>query len=355
MRKKQRRQKRTKHTPAKLVLLSFLLLCGTIGGYAAFLSIGPAVRLPAPSRDTIVLVPRGATLPQVVDSLVKKGVVRHRTFFVFLARLLNYDENVRSGRYRLREGMSYLDVIRLLRSGRQEPLWLYWRRFRLKSEVAGFFGKHLELDSAELIALLNDKEFLARYGLTPHTAIAIFIPDRYQFWWNTTAEELIERMYREYRKFWTQKRIEKAQKLGLSPMEVMILASIVEEETYRDDEKPRIAGVYLNRLRRGMPLQADPTVRFAAGDFTIRRIGGQLLKINSPYNTYLYSGLPPGPICTPSKASIEAVLNAEKHDYLYFCARADFSGYHDFSRTYREHQECARRLRRALTQRGITL
>lgn len=338
------------------MLLALLLLMAVVGGQAVFLSVGPAVRLPNNAQDTFVLVPRGATLQQVLDTLTEKGVVRHKAFFVFLARVLHYyDENVHSGRYRIKNRMGYLHLIRVLRSGRQEPLWLYWRRFRLPSEVAGFFGRHLELDSAELIALMNDEKFLAQWGLTPHTVIAIFIPDKYQFWWNTTAEELIERMYHEYREFWTHKRIEKAQALGLSPMEVMILASIVEEETYRDDEKPRIAGVYLNRLRRHLPLQADPTVRFAVGDFSIKRVGGWHLRVNSPYNTYLYKGLPPGPICTPSTKSIEAVLNAEKHDYLYFCARADFSGYHDFSRTYREHQKCARRLRDALTQRGITL
>ncbi len=334
-----------------LLVLTGLIIGVIVGGYTYRLFFAPAVTVRNEKGVTYLYIPTGATFERVVHDLCEQGIVRDCKAFKWLARQMNYHRHVHPGRYRIEEGMTYPELIRMLRAGQQEPLKLRWTRFRLKEEIAGFFGRHLEADSADIIRLMNDSVFLARYGLTPHTVLAIFIPNTYEFLWNTSAAELIDRMHREYERFWNEERRRKAEQLGLTPMQVMILASIVEEETYRNSEKPIIAGVYLNRLRRGMPLQADPTVRYALKDFSIRRITFNMLKVNSPYNTYRHKGLPPGPINTPSIASIEAVLNAQKHDYLFFCARPDGSGYHDFSRTFQEHLRCAMRWRSYLNQK----
>ncbi len=349
---------RRKHVRQKLrirwVILLFLLvlIVGlTVGIYAYKLLFAPSVSVKEENGVTYLYIPTGATFERVVEDLCEQGIVSDCEAFKWLARQMNYHKHVYPGRYRIDDDMSYPELIRMLRSGRQEPLILTWRKFRFLPQIAGFFGKHLEPDSQQIIKVLTDTIFLAKYGLTPQTVLAIFIPDTYEFLWNTSPEQLIDRMYREYENFWTEERLAKAKKIGLSPMQVMILASIVESETYRVDEMPIIAGVYLNRLRKGMRLQADPTIKYALGDWSIRRITWKMLEVESPYNTYKYKGLPPGPIGTPSKQAIDAVLNATKHDFLFFCARTDGSGYHDFSRTFQEHLACARRWRQYLNQK----
>ncbi|MDP2160812.1 MAG: endolytic transglycosylase MltG, partial [Flavobacterium sp.] len=209
-------------------------------------------------------------------------------------------------------------------------------------------------DSASLSSLLNDEEFTAKYGFTPITVKSVFIPNTYQYYWNTSAEDFFERQYREYTKFWNEERLEKAKNIGLTPIQVSILASIVDQETNMVDEMPTVAGVYMNRLKRGQKLEADPTVIFAFGDFTVRRVRGNAM-LNNPslYNTYRHTGLPPGPICIPGPKEIDAVLNYEKHDYIYFCAKDDFSGYHAFAVTYSQHLQNARRFQKALNERNI--
>jgi UPF0755 protein len=240
--------------------------------------------------------------------------------------------------------MSEWDVYRLLRSGRQEPVKLVINKFRTQEEFARFAGRQLECDSADITRYLRDADSMRVFGLDSFTAITLVIPDTYQVFWNTSASSLIRRLNREREKFWTDERRGKAQALGLTPEQAYTLASIVEEETNKHDEKPRIASVYLNRLSRGMPLGADPTIKYALRDFGLKRILFRHIdaSASSPYNTYRNKGLPPGPICTPSRKSIDAVLQAEKTDYLFFCARPDFSGYHAFAADDKEHMRNAK-------------
>jgi UPF0755 protein len=224
---------------------------------------------------------------------------------------------------------------------------------RKKEDLAGKLSFQIEADSLDFIKCWNDREFLKSLNTTPDRVFMIFIPNTYEFWWTTDAYEFTRRMYKEFDAFWNDERKHKARSLGLSVNEVIILASIVEKETQKNDEKPSIAGVYLNRLRKNWPLQADPTVVYAVGDFEMKRVLTVHTQIESPYNTYRYRGLPPGPIYMPSIASIDAVLNYKKHDYMFFCAKADMSGYHAFSRTLAEHNRYAKAYQQALNSRSI--
>jgi UPF0755 protein len=241
----------------------------------------------------------------------------------------------------------------MLRSGRQAPVKIVIHKLRTKKELVHLLSANLEADSFRMRQLLSDPVFLLNYGLDTNTAMAAILPDTYEFYWNTTAEKAFKKIAKNYQRFWDDGRKEAARKKGITPIQATIVASIVEEESNKADDKPKIASVYLNRLRIGMRLQADPTVKFAVGDFTIRRIGGPMLDHDSPYNTYKYAGLPPGPICTPSPVSIDAVLQAPATTYLYFCAKDDFSGYHVFASTYEEQIKNARAYQKALDARGI--
>jgi UPF0755 protein len=224
---------------------------------------------------------------------------------------------------------------------------------RSKEELSEKITARLEVRKEQVLALLQDKAYIRKFGFEEETILSMFIPNTYELWWNTSAEGLIDRMHAEYQNFWTEERKQKAESLGLSQQEVSTLASIVQAESQKADERPRIAGVYLNRLRMGMALQADPTLVFAVGDFSLRRILNSHKAIDSPYNTYKYTGLPPGPINLPDVNSLDAVLNAEKHRYLYFCAKEDFSGYHSFAENYAEHLQNANRYQRALNAANI--
>ena len=262
--------------------------------------------------------------------------------------------HVRSGRYAVEGGESFLTLYRHLQSGQQAPVQLTLPSVRTMDRLAGFLDRHLMLDSAEVATQFADSTFVASLGYTPATLPALFIPNTYEVYWDTSLENFMQRMQRENTAFWTQRRRDETSKvLEMTHEEVMTLASIVDEETANNAEKPRIAGLYMNRIRKGIPLQADPTVKFAVGDPTLRRIRSEHLKVQSPYNTYLNKGLPPGPIRIPSVAGIDAVLHMEHHPYLYMCAKEDFSGIHNFAATFAEHQQNARRYQRALNARGI--
>ncbi|MBN1339620.1 MAG: endolytic transglycosylase MltG, partial [Bacteroidales bacterium] len=265
----------------------------------------------------------------------------------------NLPSHIHPGKYEIHGGMSNNELINLLRSGQQTPVNLIFNNISTKPQLARRLADQIEADSLSLISLMEDPEYPARFGFTGETILCMFLPNTYEVFWNITPEKLFERMNREYKAFWNENRSQKAAYLKLSPVEVGILASIVEKETAKEDEKPSIAGVYLNRLKYGWKLQADPTIIYAWGDFSINRVLNIHKQLDSPYNTYLYSGLPPGPICLPSISSIESVLNAETHDYFFFCARADFSGYHEFARTASRHAVNANKYRRALDERGI--
>jgi UPF0755 protein len=306
------------------------------------------------NKETLSLyIPTGATYSEVIGLLEISGAIKNPDNFKWLAEKKGYPDKVKPGHYQLKDGMSNNELVNMLRSGLQTPVRLTFSNVRNKQHLAGIVSNTIEADSAVLLNLLNDNNVLSDFGFDTATVYAMIIPNTYEMWWNTNAYEFLERMHMEYENFWNKDRKEKARQAGLSPVEVATLASIVDEETVREDEKPVVAGLYINRLKRNMRLQADPTIKFVIGDFSINRVLSRDLKIDSPYNTYIYAGLPPGPIRFPSVSGIEAVLNYEKHDYLYMCARDDFSGYHNFAKTLQEHNINAAKYRRALRERRI--
>lgn len=289
----------------------------------------------------MVYVPTGASFTQLMDSLRRHEVLRNETAFARMARRHGLDTALKAGRYELKEGMSYVRTVRMLRLGWQVPVRVTFNNIRTPDRLAGILARKLEPDSAAWLAALTSDSLARVYGLTPQTILTLCIPNTYEFFWNTSPDTFLQRMRQESDKFWTS-RDAKLSRSGLTRQQAYILASIVYEETKRKNEMPRVAGVYVNRLKRGMPLQADPTVKYAVGDFALRRVLNRHLEVDSPYNTYKYPGLPPGPICMPSIDALDGVVDFENHDYLYFCAKDDLSGAHAFARTLAEHnRQCA--------------
>lgn len=269
------------------------------------------------------------------------------------AQLLQYEDRVRPGCYDVGSGQCAWNVIRRLRAGDQLPIRLTIPQTWTKEQLAARLSRQLMADSASLASLFNDPEALKAYETRPEMLVSLFVPDTYEVYWTITPEALLKRMAKEHKAYWTAERKALAEQQGLTPDEVAVLASIVDKETTNVDEMPMVAGMYLNRLRTNMLLQADPTVKFALGNFALRRIYNSHLACDNPYNTYKYAGLPPGPICVPSPQAINAVLHPAQHNYLYMCAKEDFSNAHNFAATYAEHLDNARRYRQALSQRGI--
>jgi len=300
-----------------------------------------------------VMISTGSTYKDVLDLLASKNIIKDTASFSWVASKKNYPGHVYPGRYKINKGMNNNQLINMLRSGLQEPVNLLINQMRTIEKLASVVSSQIEADSAEIIKLLGDRDYLEQLGFTPETVPVIFIPNTYEFYWNTDAGEFIRRMKQEYDNFWNSDRLGKATEIGLSPVEVITLASIVDEETFMKDEEKRIAGVYMNRLRKKMRLQADPTLKYAAGDMTMNRVLRKHRNIDSQYNTYKYAGLPPGPITIPSISSINAVLDYERHDFLYMCAKDDFSGYHNFAKTLAQHNKNALAYQRALNRRGI--
>lgn len=307
-----------------------------------------------PIKDSVrVFIPSGSTYDAVLDTLSKHGCLEHKALFLTLSKLRGYPDHICGGSYLFTPETSVFAMLNRLYRGYQDPVRLTIGRHRTKESLCRFLAAHLELDSADMMRHLNSDSVCQSYGLTPATIISMFIQNTYEFYWTTNCESLMNRMHKESDIFWNEKRTKQAESLGLSAAEVITLAAIVDEETNADSEKPLIASVYLNRLRKNIPLQADPTVRFAVGDFTLRRITGQQLSVVSPYNTYTNLGLPPGPIVNPSIASIDAVLANKQTDYLFFCAKNDFSGTHTFACDFKTHQRNARNFHKALNKRNI--
>ncbi|WBA42061.1 endolytic transglycosylase MltG [Hymenobacter canadensis] len=303
---------------------------------------------------TYVLVRRGQTAKSVLDSVEATGAIVDKLSLRFVAKVMKYEKLVKPGRYELKNGYTNRELINALRTGRQSPLKLTFQNIRLREDLAQKLNTAIDARPGQFDSLLSSPSYTKSLGFDTTSILTMFIPNTYELYWNSTPDNLMQRMKKEYEKFWTPARDAKRQKMNLSRAEVSTLASIVEaEQQQHADERPRVAGVYLNRLRRGMKLQADPTVVYANRDFTIKRVLNVHLTKDSPYNTYKYAGLPPGPINLPSIASIDAVLNPESHDYLYFCAKEDFSGYHAFARNEQEHLVNARRYQAALTRSGI--
>lgn len=297
-------------------------------------------------------IPTGSNLDDVVAIIKAQQILNNTESFKWVASKMNF-KNIKPGKYKITKGLSNIELVRLLRSGKQEPIKLTFQNIRLKTDFAGYIGKNFEIDSLAFLNMLDSIDLVRQYGFDEETIFCMFIPNTYEMYWNTSKEKFFERMQKEYVKFWHTERIAQAKSIGLSPVQVSILASIVDQEALLNREMVRIAGVYMNRLNRGIKLEADPTVIFANGDFTVKRVLYKLLQKDSPYNTYKYSGLPPGPICMPSVAAIDAVLHFEKHNYIYFCAKEDFSGLHNFASNVTEHQMNARKFQQALNNRGI--
>lgn len=341
----------------KVILSVFLLvlLIGVYVGYNMYARIyQPNVTLEK-SKTAYFYIKTGSTFSDVSNGLYEGGYIKNRTSFEWVAeKKSNFKTNIKPGKYLLKEGMNNNELIDLLRSGKQEPVKISFDHIRTIKELAGKLSKNIEADSVSIYELLLNREFLSKYGFNTNTIITLFIPNTYEFYWNTSAEELVKRMAIEYKTFWNEERKSKAQKMNLTQSEVSTLASIVQaEQSMRVDERPRVAGLYVNRLKKGMLLQSDPTVIYAVGDFTIKRVTGKHLAVESPYNTYKRVGLPPGPIVLPSIKSLDAVLNYEKHNYIYMCAKEDLSGYHNFTVNYDEHMINARKYQKELNRRNI--
>lgn len=331
-----------------LGILFIIMLGGTAFNY--YLKyFGPNVT----DNTDYLYIKTGSDFEDVYSTIKKEGIVRDSISFMNAANNMDYPASVKPGRYRMTKGMSNRSLVNMLKSGNQEPVKISFQNVRLKQTLAGMVARKLETDSASIGRLLDSAAFVEKYGFNTNNVYTMFIPNSYELYWNTSAEKFFARMYDEYEKFWTPERKSKAEKIELTPAEVSILASIVDGEALMDKEMPTIAGLYMNRLKKGMKLEADPTVIYAANDFTIRRVLNKHLRINSPYNTYMNTGLPPGPIGMPSINAIDAVLNYSNHNYIYMCAKEDFSGYHNFATTLAEHSRNARKFQQALNERNI--
>ncbi|MCX6326656.1 MAG: endolytic transglycosylase MltG [Bacteroidia bacterium] len=311
------------------------------------------VSIKAEDINQVIYIPTSSTYEQVLDTLESNLIIKNRKVLKWVANKKNYPALIKPGRYVIDKDLSYNGLINLLRSGRQAPVKITFHNIRTLNQLAGKISKHIEADSSEIISFLSDDSNFLSDGFKKENIIALFIPNTYEFYWNTDAKGVYNRMLKEYRLFWNDQRLAKSQEKGLDQKEVAILASIIDDEVVNPDEKPRIAGVYLNRLKRGIPLQACPTIKFALNDFTITRVLHKHLHTDSPYNTYKHRGFPPGPISCPSIEGIDAVLNAEQHDYIYFAAKPDFSGYHNFSKTLTEHNHYAALYQKELNKRKI--
>lgn len=327
-----------------LAALALLIVAGIVVYSVMFSGIAPS--------SAVVRIPAGAGQEQLHDSISKYLGEGYAKKVSRLVGLRGTDLNSRHGAYLIEAGMSPLTAMRRLTSGPQEPLTIKINGFRLLPVLEEKVAARFDFSQDAMASALNNAEALKEYGLTTEQAMSLFFNDSYEFYWNASPDDVIRKVGAHYQEVWNPERRAKAEALGLSPADVMILASIVDEESNKLDEKGTIGRLYINRLNRGMRLEADPTVRYAGGDFTIKRVKSPK-SIESPYNTYLHAGLPPGPIRTTSVETIDAILDSKPHNYIFMCAKEDFSGYHNFAATYAEHQVNARRYKRELDRRGI--
>lgn len=305
------------------------------------------------AENAEIFIPERSTVEEVAFLLHHSQIIEDERTFLWVAGLKKFHMPSKGGRYIIQSGWSNNEIINNLRVGSEIPVQLTFNNIRTPSDLAVRIAEQLALDSADMMDCFNDYDFIHSLGFDFETIIAIFIPNTYEIYWTTGAKSLFKRMKREYDAFWDDARMAQSKAIGFKPVEVMTIASIVDEETLKGFEKPIMAGVYINRLKRGIPMQACPTLKYALNDFTIKRILYEHKEVDSPYNTYKYRGLPPGPIRVPSTSTIDAVLNYKKHSYLYFCAKEDFSGEHYFSKTLKEHNAYAQRYHKALNKQRI--
>ncbi|HSV10929.1 MAG TPA: endolytic transglycosylase MltG [Hanamia sp.] len=329
----------------KKAFLYILLIIGIILLYCAWSIFGPVVQNP---DKKFLYIKTGSNYQQVKDSLLKNSFLKNTFWFDKIASYADYPENVKAGKYKIENRMSLYHLVKMLHSGRQVPVNLVITKLRTKEDLAKRISLNFETDSLSAIDFLNNEDSLKQFDVDTNTVMTDVIPNTYTYKWNTSMKNIFKKLYEEEQKFWNAQRLQKAERLHLSPKQVYTLASIVEEETNKQEDKGKIASVYINRLKKGMKLAADPTVKFALKDFGLKRIYHKHLEVVSPYNTYQNSGLPPGPICTPSIKTIDAVLDSPETDYLFFVARSDFSGYSDFASDYQQHQLYAKSYQQAL-------
>lgn len=337
------------------ILVIILLVGSTLLSSFAFYSyqVVYTANLQIDKEDTYFYIPDGSDFKYVQNSLYDEKIVNDLVAFSFLAKIMDYDVAVKPGRYKIKKDMNNLEAIRMLRAGDQSPTTVAFTSAKKLDQLSAQITKNIQITQSEFDALILDTATMESYGFKPETFISMFVPNTYEVYWTVKPKELLDRLKKEHDKFWTPERIKKAENLSFSKEEVSTLASIVQSETSKNDEKPVVAGLYLNRLRRGMKLEADPTLIFALNDFTIKRVLAKDKNVESPYNTYKYVGLPPGPIRMPNIASLDAVLNYESHDFIFMCAKEDFSGYHNFAKTYKQHRINARKYQRALNKEKV--
>jgi len=329
-----------------VTILILLLICGNL-----------YIKVFSPALDTNevteLYIDENKDYEAILNQLQIQSHLKDIGLFKQLASLMKYPENIKSGKYEINPKLNYIELIRMLRNGNQIPVKLTFNNIRLKKDFSERIGNQLMFNHEILLSKLNDWDVCKSFGFDTNTILCMFLPNTYEVYWTISINQFLERMKKEHERFWTEDRLRKARELSLSPVEVSILASIVEEETAVSSEYPIVAGLYINRLRKGWLLQADPTVKFALGDFEIRRVLNVHLEVESPYNTYKNQGLPPGPIRIPSIAGINAVLNYSHHNYMFMVAKEDFSGLHHFSVTLAEHNRYANKYREALNRNNI--
>lgn len=330
-----------------------LLLVVAIMGVLIYKKIYTPNIFTSKQSTQFLYIPTGTDFEGLIKIMEKNNLLLDEASFRWTAHQMKYDTKVKPGKYKLGQKMSNKDLITLLRSGKQTPVNVIFNNIRTKEQLAQRVSEQIEASQQSILNLLNDFDYTKKLGFTSDNILSMFLPNTYEFYWNTSADKFIQRMKKEHSKFWTADRLLKAKKIDLSPVQVSVIASIVQMESNKEDEKPTIAGVYINRYKKDWKLEADPTLVYALGDFTVNRVLSVYKEIESPYNTYKYKGLPPGPICLPTISSLNAVLNYSNHNYMYFCAKEDFSGYHSFASTYSKHLENARRFQKALDRRGI--
>jgi UPF0755 protein len=327
------------------IILGTLAILIIAGGFIGWKIFGPTVSAP---EKIYFYIKTDDSYQTVKTSLLEQKIVQSKFWLTQVANQLNYPKTVKAGRYEIKNGMSLFSLVRMLRSGNQSPVNLVINKIRVKEDLAQKIAANFECDSLSVISFLNNTDSIKKYNLDSNTLMTAVIPDTYSMLWNSSPAKIFKKLYSGQEKFWTDNRKKKAAALNMTPKQVYTMASIVEDETNKEEDKGKIASVYINRIETGMKLEADPTVKFAMKDFGLKRILHAHLTYPSPYNTYQQMGLPPGPICTPSSKTIDAVLNAPQTNYIFFVAKPDFKGYSNFAATYTEHLVYAKAYQNAL-------
>lgn len=336
----------------KKIILIFLVVLLIAAGFVAWLFLGPDTAFDEKTKYLYIRT-NAATRTAVLDSLKKNDIIKSVNAFEWLADQRDYWKNIKPGRYEIKKGSSVMDVLRKLRNGQQAEVKLTITTIKTKEDLARYIGARFESDSLAVISFLNNPDTLSKYGLDTNTVMTAILPDTYTYFWNSTPQKIFQKLYDEYKRYWTEERKQQAANRGLDPAKAHILASIVEEETSLRSDKGKIASVYINRIEKNMPLQADPTLKFAARKFELQRIYDKHKLTESPYNTYKYAGLPPGPICIPSKETISEVINSPKTDYLFFVASYKLDKTSIFTTSYDEHRKYAKMYTDELDKRNV--